>query len=103
MSRTRKVLILSYYFPPLGMGGTQRIAKFCKYLPDFGWTPIVITVKDVAYYAHDTTLMNDVQHTEIVRTHSLDPLRILALRKKNHQEKNTGPDKHFQAYLPGPD
>ena len=79
------------------MGGTQRIAKFCKYLPDFGWTPIVITVKDVAYYAHDTTLMNDVQHTEIVRTHSLDPLRILALRKKNHQEKNTGPDKHFQA------
>ena len=44
-----KVLFLSYYFPPMGMGGTQRSAKFVKYLPAFNWEPVVITVKDVKY------------------------------------------------------
>lgn len=36
------VLIVSYYFPPHGGAGTQRYAKFAKYLPEFGIRPIVI-------------------------------------------------------------
>ncbi|MBN1349051.1 glycosyltransferase [candidate division KSB1 bacterium] len=86
MSKARKVLILSYYFPPMGMGGTQRVAKFCKYLPEFGWSPVVVTVKPVAYYAHDTSLLDNVNAAEIHRTHSLDPLRMLALRIKDHSQ-----------------
>ena len=39
----KRVLILSYYFPPDGGPGTQRALKFSKYLPDFGWSPIVVT------------------------------------------------------------
>lgn len=38
-----RVLFISYFFPPDGGAGTQRPAKFCKYLADFGWQPIVIT------------------------------------------------------------
>lgn len=75
---TKKILVLSYYFPPMGMGGTQRISKFCKYLPDFGWQPQVITIKSVRYYAQDDSLLNDLQNVPIYRTESLDPLRILA-------------------------
>lgn len=75
----KNVLILAYYFPPLGMGGTQRAAKFAKYLPHFGWNPIVVTVKDVAYYAKDSTLLEDVRAVQIHRTGSLDPLRLLYL------------------------
>lgn len=78
----KNVLILAYYFPPLGMGGTQRTAKFAKYLPYFGWNPIVVTVKDVAYYAKDPTLLADVRDVEIHRTGSLDPLRLLYLFSK---------------------
>ncbi len=73
----KKVLILAYYFPPMGMGGTQRIAKFVKYLPDFGWEPFVLTVKDVAYYAKDESLLNDVSTAKIYRSGSLDPQRLL--------------------------
>ncbi len=40
---TRRVLVISYYFPPDGGPGTQRTAKFCKYFGEFGWHPIVLT------------------------------------------------------------
>lgn len=39
----RKLLYIVYYFPPDGGGGTQRGLKFCKYLPEFGWMPTVLT------------------------------------------------------------
>lgn len=73
----KKILLLAYYFPPLGMGGTQRVAKFVKYLPQFGWKPYVVTVKDVAYYAKDPTLLEGVPNAKIYRTGSLDPQRLL--------------------------
>jgi len=74
----KKVLFLCYYFPPMGMGGTQRSAKFVKYLPAFSWKPIVVSVKDVEYYAKDETLLDEIGTTEIIRTESLDPLRLFA-------------------------
>jgi glycosyltransferase involved in cell wall biosynthesis len=39
----RKVLFLAHYFPPTGGAGVQRSVKFVKYLPDFGWLPVVLT------------------------------------------------------------
>lgn len=39
----RRLLYMVYYFPPDGGGGTQRGLKFCKYLPEFGWMPTVLT------------------------------------------------------------
>lgn len=38
-----RVLYLAYHFPPIGGGGVQRNAKFARYLPEFGHTPIVVT------------------------------------------------------------
>jgi len=61
------------------MGGTQRSAKFVKYLPEFGWRPFVVTVKDVAYYARDLSLLDDVASAKVVRAGSLDPSRLLHL------------------------
>jgi hypothetical protein len=40
-----KVLVISYFFPPLGGSGVQRSLKFVKYLPQFDIEPIVLTVK----------------------------------------------------------
>ncbi|MFR4039130.1 MAG: hypothetical protein ACLTZT_16245 [Butyricimonas faecalis] len=40
----KKILIITYYWPPAGGPGVQRWLKFSKYLPEFGYDPIIITV-----------------------------------------------------------
>lgn len=75
----RKVLLLAYYFPPLGMGGVQRAAKLVKYLPELGWEPVVVSVKEVAYFAKDTGLAQEIEGTRVLRTGSLDPQRLVEL------------------------
>ena len=42
----KKVLIITYYWPPAGGAGVQRVLKFAKYLPQFGWQPIILTVEN---------------------------------------------------------
>ncbi len=70
----RRVLLLSYYFPPAGGPGVQRALKFVKYLPEFGWAPTVLTVREGAFPAHDRSLAADVPAAASVhRTPSLDP------------------------------
>lgn len=83
---TQRVLFISYYFPPLGMGGTQRIAKWAKYLLRLGWEVTILTVKPIAYYAFDDSLLDELKSARIIRTGSLDPARLLYLfrRKKEH-------------------
>ena len=60
------------------MSGVQRIAKFVKYLPDFGWAPTVLTVQPGGYFAFDNTLLDDLGHAEIeiVRTDTFDPTKF---------------------------
>jgi len=77
-SEFRKVLVVAYYFPPMGLSGVQRTAKFVKYLPKYGWKPTVLTVTPTGYFAADQTLLEEVESagTEIVRASSLDPNRL---------------------------
>jgi glycosyltransferase involved in cell wall biosynthesis len=49
-----KVLIVTYYWPPSGGAGVQRWLKFAKYLPEFGWEPIILTV-DPQYASYPVT------------------------------------------------
>ncbi|MDX9923870.1 MAG: glycosyltransferase [Ignavibacteriaceae bacterium] len=74
-----KVLILSYYFPPMGLSGVQRTAKFVKYMPQFNWQPTVITTGKTAYFAHDLALLKEVEATgvEIIRTEAFDLNSVL--------------------------
>ena len=65
----RRVLMISYYFPPLGGIGSVRAVKFAHYLPEFGWDPAVITPRNGAYY-RDPTLEFDER--KIVRTPSVE-------------------------------
>lgn len=73
------VLVLAYYFPPMGLSGVQRIAKFVKYLPEFGWRPTVVATGPVAYYAHDESLLAELEERdiEIIRTSGTDPNSVL--------------------------
>jgi hypothetical protein len=56
----RYALIITHGFPPAGGPGVQRVLKFVKYLPGFGWHPVVLTVKPEAYEVRDETLMGEV-------------------------------------------
>ena len=56
----KKVLIIAWSFPPAGGVGAIRPAKFVKFLPNFGWKPIVVTVKEKFYHRIDKSLIEDV-------------------------------------------
>ncbi len=57
----KRVLVLAYYFPPFGLSGVQRILKFVKYLPEYGWLPTVLTTEPHAYLAFDDSLLSDIE------------------------------------------
>jgi len=71
----RDILVIAYYFPPMGMSGVQRTMKFVKYLPEYGWRPTVLTVAPTGYFAQDETMLEELagRDIEIVRVGSLDP------------------------------
>ena len=73
----KRVLIVAYYFPPSGGPGVQRILKFIRYLPEFGWDPAVLTVRDADYPAQDETLLAEIPETvPVVRTAIPEPYSI---------------------------
>jgi glycosyltransferase involved in cell wall biosynthesis len=61
----RKLLMLAYYFPPLGGAGVQRSAKFAKYLARAGWEIKVISVVPPAYEPFDSSLEREIVNERI--------------------------------------
>ena len=73
----RRVLIITYYWPPSGGSGVQRWLKMSKYLPEYGWQPVIYTAKDAEYPVIDHSLEKDVApDTEIIRRPILEPYSI---------------------------
>ena len=56
----KRVLIVSYYWPPSGGGGVQRWLKFAKLLPEHGWEPVVVTPDNPDVPVEDQSLLHDV-------------------------------------------
>jgi glycosyltransferase involved in cell wall biosynthesis len=70
----KKVLILTYYWPPAGGAGVQRWLKFVKYLNEFGWEPIVYTAKNGEMPVIDNSLEKDIpEGTIILKTKIWEP------------------------------
>lgn len=66
----KKVLIITYYWPPSGGAGVQRWLKFAKYLPEFGWQPVILTVdpKYASYPQRDESLVSEIDSQCLVYT-----------------------------------
>jgi glycosyltransferase involved in cell wall biosynthesis len=75
-----KVLVIAYYFPPMGLSGVQRTLKFVKYMKEFNWDPTVLTAAETGYYAHDNSLMAEAEaaNIRIVRTKGGDINSLLS-------------------------
>ena len=79
----RRLLVIAYYTPPLGLSGVMRVTKLCKFLPEAGWQPLILTVKSVAYYSYDPNLLEDLKQSKFFRTETIDANRLLnVLRTK---------------------
>src|SRR2546423_3387857 len=67
----RSLLYLSYLFPPRGGAGVQRSLKFAKYLPEFGWKPLIVANGGPASGAisqiRDDTLLPDPPRDTLLR------------------------------------
>ena len=73
----KKVLIITYYWPPAGGPGVQRVLKFVKYLPDLGWQPIILTVKNPTAPARDKSLLKKISNKLIIaKTHTIEPFNF---------------------------
>ena len=73
----KKLLLIAYFYPPLGGPGVQRPVKLVKYLERCGVSTNVITVKDIVFHSMDQKLLKEDVARRIIRTSSFDPMSIL--------------------------
>lgn len=75
----KRVLLVSYLFPPTGGAGVQRALKWVKYLPSHGWRATVLTTASGWYPAKDPTLAKDIPSgTRVIRARDPGLLRFAA-------------------------
>ena len=73
----KRVLIITYYWPPSGGSGVQRWVKFAKYLPKEGWQPVIYTPENPELTTIDKTLAEEIPpEAEVVKTHIFEPYGI---------------------------
>ncbi len=76
----KKVLIFTYYWPPAGGVAVQRFLKFSKFLPEFGWEPVIITVNNGSYPYYDESLLNEVAPSlRVYSTKTFEPFELYNL------------------------
>ena len=83
----KRVLIITYYWPPSGGSGVQRWLKMSKYLPENGWQPVIYTTENAEYPIIDASLEKDVApETEVIRRPIFEPYafykKFLGLKKE---------------------
>lgn len=83
----KKVLVITYYWPPNGSSGVQRWLKFAKYLKEFGWEPIIYTPENPEIISLDESLLKDVQGLQVIRTPIWEPYSFY--KKFTGQPANT--------------
>ena len=73
----KRVLVVTYYWPPSGGSGVQRWVKFAKYLPEEGWQPVIYTPENPEYTAIDHTLESEIPAAaEIIRRPITEPYNL---------------------------
>lgn len=84
----RKVLFIAYNFPPHGGAGVQRSLKFVKYLPEFGWQPLVVSAAANASRLQDASLCADIPPSVAVfRVPAFSVSRLIERARRRRLEK----------------
>ena len=73
----KRVLIITYYWPPSGGSGVQRWLKMSKYLPENGWQPVIYTPENPESPVEDPSLLHDVSpEAEVIKRKIVEPYSI---------------------------
>ncbi|PRZ27884.1 glycosyltransferase family 4 protein [Flavobacterium granuli] len=100
---SKKILIITYYWPPAGGPGVQRWLKFVKYLPDFGIQPVVYIPENPTYPIIDQNLVEEVSDKAIVVKHKIfEPYQLASFFSKAKTKKISSgifPNKKKQSLL----
>ena len=85
----KKVLIITYYWPPSGGIGVQRWLQFSKYLKNFGWQPVIFTVENANYPILDNELIHDIpKDLQIEKVKIFEPNGIFSLLNGKKKQSN---------------
>lgn len=70
----KKVLFITYYWPPSGKASLHWPLKIIKHLPHFGWQPLVLTVDEDTFSQRDETFINDIpSQVKVIRGKAYEP------------------------------
>ena len=99
----KKLLIITYYFPPAGGPGVQRWLKFVKYLPEFGVQPIVYIPENPTYPIIDEGLRSQISDKVIIIKNKIwEPYQLASVFSKKKTKKISSgifPHKKKQTFL----
>lgn len=105
----KRILLIAYYYPPLGGPASIRLGKTVKYLRRKGWDIDVISVKNIVYHSLDYELEKECQASRVFRTGSLEVISLLfylrkiaSLFRRSRKEKKPLPEKS-RVYFSIPD
>ena len=75
----KRVLIITYYWPPSGGSGVQRWLKFAKYLPEAGWEPVIFTPENPDFDLQDESLEKEIPpHLEVIKFPIWEPYQLFS-------------------------
>ena len=101
--KPKKLLIITYYWPPAGGPGVQRWLKFVKYLPDFNVQPIVYVPENPTYPIIDNGLQSEVSEKAIIlKKKIVEPYGFASFLGKNKTKKISSgiiPNQKKQSFL----
>ncbi|MGB7843042.1 MAG: glycosyltransferase family 4 protein [Salinimicrobium sp.] len=84
----KKVLIITYYWPPAGGPGVQRWLKFVKYLPEYGVEPVIYIPENPHYPLRDVSLEAEVpENLTVLKNAIFEPYALAGILSKKHTEK----------------
>jgi glycosyltransferase involved in cell wall biosynthesis len=70
----KRVLIISYYWPPAGGISVIRPLKLAKYIGQLGWEPVICTAENPHYPFIDENAINDIpEGLEIIKVPIIEP------------------------------
>ena len=87
---SKRVLIITYYWPPTAGSGVQRWLKMSKYLPQYGWQPVIYTPENPEAGMTDESLLRDIApEVEVIKRPILEPYAVFNALTGN-KGKNSG-------------
>ena len=83
----RKILVVTYYWPPAGGSGVQRWLNFSRYLAELGWDITIICPENPSYPLIDRSIEESISPlVKVIKVPIFEPINILNISKKRNRD-----------------